>query len=120
MKGVEHIQEADFERVVLKADAPVLVDFFAPWCGPCRALAPILDGIASTYEDRLKVVKLDVDECPNLADRYGIRSVPTLMVFRSGKAVDTMIGIPPLNVLRQKLEDAASSSQQVHVFTERH
>jgi len=104
MNGVKEIQENEFRSEVLESVSPVLVDFFAPWCGPCRALAPALEGIAKAHEDRLKVVKVNVDECQGLAVQYRIRGVPTLMIFRDGQAVDTIVGLPPLSVLKQKLE----------------
>ncbi len=108
MNGVKEIQESEFKTDVLESLLPVLVDFYATWCGPCRALAPVLEGIAKTYDGRLKVVKVNVDDAPELADQFQIRGVPTLMVFKAGKAVDTMVGIPSSATLKQKLEAAAA------------
>jgi len=108
MNGIKEIQENEFRSEVLDSALPVLVDFFAPWCGPCRALAPALEGVAKSYENRLKVVKVNVDECQNLAVQYGIRGVPTLMVFKSGQLADSIVGLPPLSVLKEKLEAAAA------------
>ena len=115
MNGVKEIQEADFQDEVLDSQVPVLVDFFAPWCGPCRALAPVLEGVAKTYAGRLKVAKVNVDEAQELAASYRIRGVPTLMFFKDGKVVDTVIGMPPASALREKLEAIAAPSSRVGV-----
>jgi len=113
MNGVEELQEADFQSEVLDSTMPVLVDFFAPWCGPCRALAPVLEGIAKTYAGRIKVAKVNVDEAQGLAAGYGIRGVPTLMFFKGGEAVDTVVGLPSASALRAKLEAVAASPAEV-------
>jgi thioredoxin 1 len=115
MNGVNEIQESSFKNEVLDSAVPVLVDFFAPWCGPCRALAPVLEGIASSYGDKLKVVKVNVDECQDLAVQYRIRGVPTLMIFRAGQVVDTIVGLPPVSLLRQKLEAVTASELRLAV-----
>jgi len=109
MNGVKEIQEAEFQSEVVKADRPVLVDFFAPWCGPCRALAPALEGIAKAYDVRLRVVKVNVDDAQQLAYDFGIRGVPTLVMFKDGKAVDSIVGLPPVSLLRQKLDAVAAA-----------
>jgi thioredoxin 1 len=108
MNGVKELKEVEFQADVLDSSLPVLVDFYATWCGPCRALAPALEGIAKAYEGRLRVVKVNVDESEELAVRYQIRGVPTLMIFKGGKAVDTIVGLPSAGVLKQKLEAAAA------------
>ena len=115
MSAIKELQESDFTGEVLESDLPVLVDFFAPWCGPCRALAPALEGIAKSYDGRLKVVKVNVDDAPELAVKYRIRGVPTLMFFRGGEPADTLVGLPPADVLRQKLEAFAASPDRVGV-----
>jgi thioredoxin 1 len=112
---VKEIQEADFQNAVIESDLPVLVDFFAPWCGPCKALAPVLDGVAKTYESRLGVVKVNVDDAQQLAARYRIRGVPTLMFFKEGKVVDTVVGMPSGGALRTKLDGFAASPLRVGV-----
>ena len=95
MNGVNEVTAATFQSEVLASTQPVLVDFFAPWCGPCRALAPALEAIAKTYIGRIKVVKLNVDDAGELAAQYRIQGVPTLMLFHAGKVVETMVGVPP-------------------------
>ena len=89
---IVHITDDSFDAEVLKADKPVLVDYWAEWCGPCRMIAPILDEIAGEYADRVKVCKLNVDENQNTPPKYGIRGIPTLMLFRSGNVEATKVG----------------------------
>lgn len=108
MNGVKEIAEADFQSEVLASQQPVLVDFYAPWCGPCKMLAPALEGIAKNYAGRLKIVKVNVDECAHLATHYRIQGVPTLLIFKDGKPVDVMVGLPPAKTLLGKLDAAAA------------
>jgi thioredoxin 1 len=115
MSGVKELRETEFHTEVLESDVPVVVDFFAPWCGPCKMLAPVLEGVAKTYDGRLKVVKVNVDDSPRLAADYRIRGVPTLMFFKYGKAVDTVVGLPSASALREKLEAVAVSPMRVGV-----
>jgi thioredoxin 1 len=96
--------DANFKDEVLGSDQPVLVDFWATWCGPCRVIAPSIEELASDYEGRAKVAKLDVDNNPQVAMQYGIRSIPSLIFFKDGRPVDQMIGVVPKNVLAQKLD----------------
>ncbi|WP_328668164.1 thioredoxin [Streptomyces sp. NBC_00322] len=103
--GVAEVTDADFDDEVLKADRPVLVEFTADWCGPCRQLAPVLSALASEEADRLKVVQLDVDTNPEITTRYAVLSMPTLMVFREGEPVKSMVGTRPKRRLLQELED---------------
>ncbi|HET7675703.1 MAG TPA: thioredoxin TrxA [Gammaproteobacteria bacterium] len=89
---VVHVTDASFEQDVLKADKPVLVDYWAEWCGPCKMIAPIIDTVAEDYADRLKVVKLNIDENPQTPPRYGIRGIPTLMLFKNGDVHAQKVG----------------------------
>jgi len=99
MSSAPAVTDASFEQDVLKSSEPVLVDFWAPWCGPCRMVAPIVDEIAKDYEGLIKVYKLNTDENPNIASQYGIRSIPTLMIFKGGEKVDTVVGAVPKTTL---------------------
>jgi thioredoxin 1 len=98
---VREVGGAEFEREVLQADGLVLVDFWATWCPPCRRLAPTLDALAADYQGRVAVTKVDVDANPELAQRYGVQSIPTLILFRDGRAVDKRLGALPSNDLRE-------------------
>ncbi|WP_046734332.1 thioredoxin TrxA [Streptomyces humi] len=89
---IKQVSDASFDAEVLKAEGPVLVDFWAAWCGPCKALAPLLDDIASEYEDELTVVKLNIDDNEKTAPKYGIRGIPTLLLFKDGQVAATKVG----------------------------
>ncbi|MFE4372831.1 thioredoxin [Streptomyces sp. NPDC056835] len=105
IEGVDAVTDTDFDNEVLKAGLPVLVEFTADWCGPCRQLAPVLSAVAGEQADRLKVVQLDVDSNPEVTARYGVLAMPTLMVFRSGEPVKSMVGARPKRKLLQELEE---------------
>lgn len=93
------LEDATFESEVLKSDTPVLVDFWATWCGPCKAIAPAVDELARDYKGKLKVAKLDIDHHQQVPQRLGIRSIPTLLVFKGGRVVDTIVGAVPKSTL---------------------
>lgn len=95
MSNTVHLTDDNFETEVLKSDVPVLVDFWATWCGPCRMIAPSIDELATEYAGKAKIGKLDVDNNQNVAITYGIRSIPALLVFKNGKVVDTIVGALP-------------------------
>jgi thioredoxin 1 len=98
------VTDASFKDDVLESKMPVLVDFWAPWCGPCRMVGPVVEEIADQYEGKIKVVKLNTDENPQIAAQYGIRSIPTLMVFKDGQRVDMVVGAVPKTTLANTLE----------------
>ena len=105
MSNAAEFSDTTFEAEVLKSDKPVLVDFSATWCGPCRQLSPIIDEIAQEYAGRIKVGKVDVDESQEVSGKYGIVSVPTVLFFKGGKKVDTLIGLHPKAVYKSKIEE---------------
>lgn len=110
MSKVIEISEAQFEQEVHEAGLSVLVDFYAAWCGPCRMLAPLLDQLAADYAGRVKVVKVNVDEAPQLASQQDITGVPTLMLMRGSLVVDTMVGVPSAKDLKARLDRVAVAS----------
>jgi thioredoxin 1 len=104
MSSANPVTDATFKDEVLDSELPVLVDFWAPWCGPCRMVAPVVDEISQQYAGRIKVVKMNTDENPEVASTYGIRSIPTLMVFKGGTRVDMVVGAVPKTTLATTLE----------------
>jgi thioredoxin 1 len=105
-KDIVTLEDGTFEQEVLKSATPVLVDFWATWCGPCKAIAPAVDELATEYKGKVKVAKLDIDHHQQVPQKYGIRSIPTLLVFKGGKVVDTIIGAVP----KSKLVDALNKA----------
>jgi thioredoxin 1 len=105
---VVNLQDATFDQEVLKSDVPVLVDFWAVWCGPCKAIAPAVDELAKQYKGKVKVAKMNVDDHQQVPQQYGIRSIPTLLVFKGGRVVDTIVGAVPKSKLEESLKKAIS------------
>ncbi len=103
-KNVINVSDANFEKDVLKSEIPVAVDFWAEWCMPCRMITPALEEIAADMAGKIIVAKLNVDDSPTTAQKYGIRSIPTLLIFKNGTVADTIIGAVPKNVIRQKIQ----------------
>ena len=104
--GVGKVSDADFEAQVLKSSEPVVVDFWAEWCGPCRMIAPALEEIAGSLNGKVKIVKLNVDESPATAQKYGIMSIPTLMLFKNGELASRQVGAAPKQKLEQWINTA--------------
>jgi thioredoxin 1 len=103
MSNALTVSDQDFEPEVLKSATPVLIDFWAPWCGPCRQIAPTIDQIAVEYAGRLKVMKMNVDENPDVPIRYGVQGIPTLLLFKGGEVVEKLVGAYPKPALVSKI-----------------
>jgi thioredoxin 1 len=104
-KPVE-IKEAKFDETVIKSKMPVLVDFWAPWCGPCRMVGPVVDELSDEYDGKISFVKLNVDDNPQVASQYGVMSIPTLILFKDGKPASTVVGFRPKAELKKSLDAA--------------
>jgi thioredoxin 1 len=103
------VTDQTFDEQVLKSDKPVIVDFWATWCGPCRMMAPTFEDLAREYQGRMVFAKLDVDQNPRVAGRYGVMSIPTLMIFAGGRPVDQLVGARPRQVLKDHIESALTA-----------
>src|ERR1035438_5249354 len=102
--GVLEVTDASFDQEVLRSEQPVLVDFWAVWCGPCKAIGPIVDSVAASYAGKLKVAKVNVDENTGTPSRFGIRGIPALLFFKGGKVADQVVGYVPQDVIDQKIQ----------------
>jgi thioredoxin len=102
--GIKQVTDQDFEQVVLKGGKPALVDFWAPWCGPCRIIGPIVEELAPSYEGKAIIAKMNVDDNPEVAQKFGITSIPTLMMFKDGKLVDRVVGAMPKSQLQSFID----------------
>lgn len=105
-EGIKEVSDATFDAEVIKSEIPVLVDFWAPWCGPCKAIAPVLEEISKNYEGRLKIMKCNVDDNPSTPSSFGIRAIPTLIFFKGGENVEQIVGM----VDKAKLEQAINNN----------
>ena len=99
------VTDANFEEVIIKADKPALVDFWAEWCGPCRMIGPIVEQMSQDYDGKAIIAKLNVDESPEVCGKYGIRNIPTVLFFKNGEVVDKQVGAVPRNILTQKMDN---------------
>jgi thioredoxin 1 len=106
--GVAEFDDSNFETEVLRADGPVLVDFWAPWCGPCRMIAPVVEELAGENSGSIKVGKLNVDDAPNSAQSYGVSSIPTLIIFKQGEVVERFVGVQPKSRLQQAINSVTA------------
>jgi thioredoxin 1 len=102
--GIKHVTDQDFEKVVLQGTQPTLVDFWAPWCGPCRIIGPIVEELAVSYQEKAVITKMNVDDNPEVAQKYGVTSIPTLMMFKEGKLVDRVVGAMPKGELQKFID----------------
>ncbi|MDX1637919.1 MAG: thioredoxin TrxA [Balneolaceae bacterium] len=104
MSKAKHFTDDSFQEDVLESDKPVLVDFWAEWCGPCKMVGPVVDEMAGEYEGKAKIGKVNVDENPEISAKYGIRSIPSLLIFKDGEVVDQIVGAVPKSQLKKQLE----------------
>jgi thioredoxin 1 len=103
-KALPHLNSSEFEKEVLKSQVPTVVDFYADWCGPCRMVSPIIEALSSEYVGKVKFVKVNTDDNPDIAMKYGIMSIPTIIVFKNGQVASTIIGAGPASMYKQKID----------------
>ena len=103
--SVSHIKDDEFEQAVLNADGPVLVDFWAEWCGPCKQIAPALDELSHEYDGKISIIKINIDENPEAPTSYGVRSIPTMMIFQDGQAAATKVGAAPKSDIQSWIDE---------------
>jgi thioredoxin 1 len=108
IETIVEVTDSNFDQLVLKSDQPVMVDFWAAWCGPCKALAPIVDEVATAYNGKVKVGKMDVDSSPATPQRYGVRGIPTLLIFKNGQVQDQIVGYVAREVIEKALNKLVS------------
>jgi thioredoxin 1 len=108
-KTLPHLSSSEFEKEVLKSQLPTVVDFYADWCGPCRMVSPIIEALSSEYDGRVKFVKVNTDDNPDIAMKYGIMSIPTIIVFKNGQVASTIIGAGPATMYKQKIDTVLKS-----------
>lgn len=109
-----HVSDADFEDKVLNSELPVIVDFWAPWCGPCKMIAPMLEDIAKTHGDKLVVAKVDTDENPEWAIHHGVQGIPTILFIENGEVVDRLVGAAPPPLIKNRAESLLMAAPKVH------
>jgi len=109
MANIKEVDESTFQSEVIESDIPVLVDFWAPWCGPCQMVGPILEAVAEKMGDKLKIVKMNTDENMNISQNYEIMAIPSLLVFKKGEVVERIVGVKPQPQLEAQLQDIISS-----------
>jgi thioredoxin 1 len=106
VSNVAEVNDGSFDQEVLRSEVPVLIDFWAPWCGPCKAISPVVEELAGEYEGRLKVMKMNVDDNPQTPSRYGVRGIPNLIVFKDGQVADQIVGAVPKGHLVKAIDRA--------------
>ncbi len=103
-ENIINVTDSNFESMVLESDSPALVDFWASWCAPCKAIAPLVEEMAGVYEGKVRVTKMNVDENPSTPGKYGVRGIPTLILFKDGKVVDQLVGAVPKEQIKELIE----------------
>lgn len=115
--SVLEVTDSNFEQEVLKSPTAVMIDFWAAWCGPCKAIAPVVDEIAQSYAGKLKVVKMDVDKCPATPSRYGVRGIPTLLIFKDGVVKEQIVGYVPKESIQKAVDKLVGSPNPVELVS---